>query len=87
MTAEEAARRLEAAFTVGGTCKGDDPVIVARAFLAQAERHKAEMEEARKALDTLVIVASVDYPNTEWEHDLAIALNDARAFLAKHKGG
>lgn len=44
--AGEAARRIVKAFTAGGAYKGDDPVIVARAYLDQA----AEIERLRAAL-------------------------------------
>ena len=44
--AGEAARRIEKAFTAGGAYSGDDPVTVARAYLAQAKR----VEELESAL-------------------------------------
>ena len=46
--AGEAARRIEKAFTAGGAYSGDDPVTVARAYLAQAD----EIERLRAAVGT-----------------------------------
>ena len=51
--AGEAARRIVKAFTTGGAYKGDDPVIVARAYLDandQIMRLVAEIERLRAAL-------------------------------------
>ena len=48
--AGEAARRIVKAFTTGGAYKGDDPVIVARAYLAQAKRIE-ELEGEIERLD------------------------------------
>ena len=59
--AEEAARRIVKAFTTGGADKGDDPVIVARAYLDQAaeiERLRAALAEARQDVISVELQAA-----------------------------
>ena len=46
----EAAKRLEKAYTVGGTYSGTDPITVARALLAAAR----ENERMREVMRTII---------------------------------
>lgn len=63
--AGEAARRIEKAFTTGGAYSGDDPVTVARAYLAQAKRieeleTRLEMNFAHRMIDGVMTKVRVE---------------------------
>ena len=74
---DEAARRIEKAFTTGGAYGGDDPVTVARAYLFSSGR----IEELEAALRELIEAHDVFTAQQRDYHRLFLAKKAALAAL------